>query len=209
MTAHEPGPPPADGDRPDPTSAEFFDALYAGAPDADPWRFATSRYELDRYATLDAALGDDRFDSCLELGASIGVFTARLAARCTTVDAVELSPVAATAARRRLAGHPSVTVRTDDALAFLRRRPRQRWALVTVCEVGYYFAPDPLAEVLDRVARAARRTVLVSHWTGTSPDHVLHGTEVHAVADRVLSAHGLTAHREPHDGFLLARWDRR
>jgi hypothetical protein len=57
----------------------YFDTLYAADP--DPWRFATSAYERDKYAASLAALPDPAYGSVLEIGCSIGVFTRQLAGR--------------------------------------------------------------------------------------------------------------------------------
>ncbi|MDX1541958.1 MAG: SAM-dependent methyltransferase, partial [Geminicoccaceae bacterium] len=69
--------------------ASYFDEKYAADP--DPWAFATSAYEAAKYqATLDA-LPRARYGSALELGCSIGVLTERLAARCTSLLALDVA----------------------------------------------------------------------------------------------------------------------
>ena len=54
-----------------------FEARYRLDP--DPWGYATSEYERDKYEATLAACGEGPFADALELGASIGVFTQLLA----------------------------------------------------------------------------------------------------------------------------------
>ena len=56
-----------------------FEDLYRRS--ADPWGFASSGYEAAKYAATLAALPRDRYARGLEVGCSIGVFTAALAGR--------------------------------------------------------------------------------------------------------------------------------
>ena len=48
--------------------------------DIDPWGYATSAYERAKYAATLAACGAGPFGHALELGSSIGVFSAALKA---------------------------------------------------------------------------------------------------------------------------------
>ncbi len=76
----------------------YFDALYAADP--DPWQFATSAYEREKYDATLAAL-PTRIGSAFEIGCSIGILTRRLAERCNTLLAVDVAKAALAAARRR------------------------------------------------------------------------------------------------------------
>ena len=86
--------------------AEFEDQ-YRASP--DPWGFATSEYEQAKYDATVAALGDRTYPFGLELGASIGVLTERLALRCGRLIALEPAP---TAVRRARAGATCSTARS-------------------------------------------------------------------------------------------------
>jgi Nodulation protein S (NodS) len=70
-------------------SATDFEARYRADP--DPWGYTGSDYERSKYAATLAACGDGPFAHALELGGSIGVFSALLApccgARCTRARA--------------------------------------------------------------------------------------------------------------------------
>ena len=58
-------------------SPDYFEDLYAA--DIDPWKFASSGYEREKYAQTLAALPEARYPRALEVGCSIGVLTCRQA----------------------------------------------------------------------------------------------------------------------------------
>jgi predicted TPR repeat methyltransferase len=116
----------------------YFDAIYAR--DLDPWRFATSDYERAKYHASLAALGDRRFAAGLEIGCSIGVLTAQLAARCDRLVAVDVAEAALAEARRTV---------TAENVAFANVRVPDEWPaewsarrfdLIVLSEVLYYLA---------------------------------------------------------------------
>ena len=69
-----------------------FEARYRADP--DPWGYHSSAYETAKYAATLDACGPGPFASALELGASIGVFTARLAPRCRRLITLDAAPTA-------------------------------------------------------------------------------------------------------------------
>ncbi len=122
----------------------YFEQLYARDP--DPWKFATSDYERDKYAATLAALPSRRFRRAFEVGCSIGVLTAQLAQRCDEVLAVDVSETALAQARERC---PGVTFANMD----LRDQwPDGSFDLILFSEVLYYLG-------LDGIRRVARRSV--------------------------------------------------
>jgi SAM-dependent methyltransferase len=127
-----------------------FEALYAASD--DPWNFATSPYEAEKYDATLAALGARRFGQGFEVGCSIGVLTARLAAVCDALLAVDIVPRALAAARLRnqAARHVSFEQRTipDDW-------PDQQFDLIILSEVLYFLD----AAEIDRTADLARRSL--------------------------------------------------
>ena len=86
-----------------------FEARYRA--DSDPWDYATSEYEQAKYAATLQACGPGPFAHALELGGSIGVFSALLAPRCERLDTLDAAPTAVAAARERLAQHPAAHAR--------------------------------------------------------------------------------------------------
>ena len=203
------------------TGQDFFDDVYRRSE--DPWDFATSDYEQQRYRAIVRMLDDPRilrdpgdpgvpgdprdpgdrpiYRSAFEPGCSIGVVTAMLAPRCRTLVATDLSPIAVERARARCAGFTHVDVRTgrlpDDV-------PAGPLDLVVLSEIGYYFTVDELVDVVARLRDAMTDGALLvaAHWTGSSADHVLSGHQVHAVLDGDPSL-DRTASSTP-SGYLLA-----
>ncbi|MBI5624568.1 MAG: methyltransferase domain-containing protein [Elusimicrobia bacterium] len=74
----------------------------------DPFGYEKLPYETGRLKAMEAALGDRRYASGLEIGCAEGVFTEKLAARAERLAALDVSPVALERARARLAGRPGV-----------------------------------------------------------------------------------------------------
>ena len=126
---------------------DHFDRLYASNP--DPWSFATSEYERDKYAATLSALPRSRFARCFEVGCSIGVLTRDLAARCDAVLAVDVADAALEQARARCAGLPGVTFAN---MVLPGAWPEGRFDLVIFSEVLYYLGIPGLQQ-------AARQTV--------------------------------------------------
>lgn len=147
-----------------------FEALYRAQ--GDPWGYRSSAYEDAKYhATLDAC-GPGPFASALELGASIGVFTGRLAPRCRGLVTLDAAFTAVTAAREHL-GQLGLADSVDVRLATIPDGiPPGPFDLVVASEILYYLPGPKLAETLDRLQRALQpgaRLVAV-HWRPGGPE---------------------------------------
>src|ERR1700733_13474732 len=118
-----------------------FEARYRANP--DPWGYTTSGYEQDKYAATLDACGPGPFARALELGASIGVFSAALAPRCQRLTTIDAAPTAVEIARRRLANTPGVAV-LDGAIP--GAIPAGPYDLVVASEILYYLTPGELEE---------------------------------------------------------------
>ncbi len=184
-----------------PSAPEFFEAKYQW--NADPWNFAKSEYELQRYDAIIAALAPRRYARAFEPGCSVGVLTEKLAALCDAVEAVDFSATAVARARERCAYLPHVEIRI---LSLRERMPLEGFDLVVLSEIGYYFcARDWKALVAELVGSLpSGTTLLAAHWLGESPEHQIPGDEVHAIlrAEPLL----LLQHAERHEHFRLDRW---
>ncbi len=130
----------------------YFEALCAR--DADPWRFATSPYERDKYAATLAALGPGKAVSALEVGCSIGVFTHALASRCGRLLAIDAAENALTQARIRCQGLDGVELRKMRVPAAW---PDGRFDLIILSEVLYYLS------MLPKSAQSISKPLLVHH----------------------------------------------
>lgn len=160
-------------------TAPDFEALYRSNP--DPWDYERSAYEQEKYrATLDAC-GPGPFASALELGGSIGVFSALLAPRCQRLTTLDFAPTAVGVARRRLMSHPQVRVLLgalpDDI-------PAGSFDLVVASEVLYYMREPELVRTFEllrtRMAPAAR--LVLVHWRPEGAERPLAATAVHEAA---------------------------
>ena len=141
----------------------YFDDLYALDP--DPWRFAQSDYERDKYAATLAALPRERYAAALEVGCSIGVLTRQLAGRCDALLSLDVAAAALDRARERCADRPGVR--------FERRRVPTEWPdgtfdLILLSEVVYYLDRDDVRQLAARVGAAARTgcDIVLVHWLG-------------------------------------------
>lgn len=149
--------------REDTLPLSHFEAIYERGE--DPWSFASSAYERDKYAATLAALPRARYARALEVGCSIGVFTAMLAPRCDDLLAAEPVTSALEGARLRNAGQAHVRF---SPLFMPRDWPDERFDLVVLSEVLDYLGEQDLAGV----AAALRRTlqpggdIVLVHWVG-------------------------------------------
>ncbi len=153
----------------------YFVELYRR--ESDPWKFATSAYERDKYAASLAVL-QPRYQRVLEIGCSVGVFTRRLARRCERLLAIDPSPEAIAATRERCAHLRHVETQCgavpDDF-------PCGTFDLVTFCEVGFYLEYDDLLETRERIVASLSNggEVLLVHWTPPVNGHATSAAEVH------------------------------
>ncbi|RAI56136.1 SAM-dependent methyltransferase [Roseicella frigidaeris] len=168
---------------------DYFESIYAA--DADPWRFASSEYERAKYAATLAALPRPHYGRAFEIGCSIGVLTAQLAARCDSLLAVDLAEAPLAAARARCAGLPNVAFRR---MAVPGDWPDGAFDLILLSEVVYYLDMADLARLAGRVAAALAPggEALLVHWTGET-DYPLSGD---AAAEGFIAAAGLPVIRQ-------------
>ncbi len=159
----------------------YFEALYAGDP--DPWRFATSNYEREKYAATIAALPPRRFHNGLEVGCSIGILTRQLAQRCDALLALDVAQAALAQARTHCPG-----------VQFERRAvpedwPPGRFDLIVFSEVLYYLDAAALAATAARAMAAILPggSLLLVHYLGET-DYPLTGDDA---AGRFIAAAGL------------------
>jgi SAM-dependent methyltransferase len=185
-------------------STADFEALYRADP--DPWGYNTSSYERDKYAATLAACGPGPFRRALELGSSIGIFSALLAPRCEALITVDAAPTAVAAARLRLADAPQVTVILGTIPEAI---PRERYDLVLASEILYYLAGPKLSATLavleDRLAPGGR--LVAVHWRPSGPDRPHTAAEVHDALDRQAWLRGVDCSGT--DDYLLDVLERR
>ena len=153
-----------------------FEARYRADP--DPWSYEGSAYERGKYDATLRACGDGPFDRALELGASIGVFSAALAPRCRELVTVDAAPTAVAAARRRLSDRPDVRVVLG---AVPEAIPPGPYDLVIASEVLYYLSAADLDATLTRLQElmAPGARLVAVHWRPNGPERPFTAAEVH------------------------------
>jgi SAM-dependent methyltransferase len=153
----------------------YFERLYA--TDRDPWQFETSSYEAEKYDATLAMLAGERFASGLEIGCSVGVLTAKLAAVCDALLSVDINERALGAARERCSTLSNVRF---ERMAVPSEFPDARFDFVLVSEVAYYWSDDDLQRAMDRIAEAAPGgTLELVHFLPAVDDYVRDGDAVH------------------------------
>jgi LmbE family N-acetylglucosaminyl deacetylase/SAM-dependent methyltransferase len=157
----------------------IFDAVHSESP--DPWDYTTRWYERRKRSLTLAALPQEKYQSGLEIGCSIGTLTAELAGRCASLLAVDASSTALELAAERLAPFPGVSTRQ---LTLPDEWPGGRYDLVVVSEVGYYLAPSEFEQLLERIqsSMAPGGTLLLCHWRHPVSGWELDGDSVHVLA---------------------------
>jgi trans-aconitate methyltransferase len=179
--------------------AAYFAALYAADP--DPWRFATSDYERDKYAATLAALPAKRFTEGLEVGCSIGILTRQLAARCDRLLALDVAEAALEQAR---ANCPGVTF---ERRAIPGGWPPGRFDLMVFSEVLYYLDAAGMQDTAARAIAAIQPggCMLLVHYLGET-DYPQTGDEA---AEGFIAATGLSpALQVRASGYRIDRLDR-
>jgi len=173
--------------------ATYFDDMYRRDP--DPWGFASRWYERRKYALTLAALLRRRYRRALEIGCSIGIFTAQLAVRCDDLLAVDVAAAAVDAARTRVADRPQVTV---ERRALPDEFPPGRFDLVVLAEVGYYLDAGGLDKLLAAIAGALEPDgdLVAVHWRHPVAGYPLRGDAVHAALGRTAGLTRTVAHVE-------------
>jgi SAM-dependent methyltransferase len=155
---------------------EYFETLYEQSP--DPWSFETSPYERKKYERTLGVLQGRRYRRSLEVGCSIGVFTAMLAPLCNELWAVDVSERAVAAARKRLARFPHVGV---ERRRLPEETPEGPFDLIVASEVLYYWPEEVMLAALRCFEEllAPGGVLLAVHWRKETKTYPLQGDEVH------------------------------
>jgi SAM-dependent methyltransferase len=184
-------------------SRAFFEARYQAS--SDPWQFASSAYELNRYKATLESLSRASYRRGFEPGCSVGVLTAGLARRVEHLVACDISDIAVARAKERCREFGHVEIYQCDAAA---APPEGTFDLMVFSELGYYFAIDRLQAIARQMSdrlEAGGEFVAV-HWLGHSSDHLLHGDEVHRLLGKALPCEWISGSR--HVGFRIDSWRR-
>lgn len=154
----------------------YFDAVYEAGD--DPWNFAASEYEAEKYAATLDSLPDEKYEAAFEIGCSIGVLTAKLAARCESLLAVDVSEKALRQAIKRCLAWPNVSLRL---MQVPKEFPVTDFDLILVSEVGYYLSEKDWKKTFDKIFEqlVKRGKVVLVHFTPFVHDYPQTGDDVH------------------------------
>ncbi|WP_018618583.1 class I SAM-dependent DNA methyltransferase [Spirosoma luteum] len=154
----------------------YFDRVYEA--NADPWSFATSPYEYQKYKATVDALPRAHYANAFEIGCSIGVLTQMLADRCDQLLAVDASALPLQTAREKLAAYPNVAI---QQMSIPGEFPDDTFDLVILSEVGYYLSMPDLEHARQLLVDSLRPGghLLLVHWTPFVHDYPLTGDQVH------------------------------
>jgi SAM-dependent methyltransferase len=177
----------------------YFEELYASKD--DPWGFASSPYERNKYAQSLGALSRPRYGSGLEIGCSIGVLTRLIAERCDRLLAIDIADAPLEAARRRCSDQPQVMFACGNAP---REWPEGAFDLIVLSEVIYYLDRDDLALLARRLSDSlsSEAEVLLIHWTGET-NYPLSGDEAAALFLEQIANFTRIVRQERTDKFRL------
>jgi hypothetical protein len=153
------------GRRRDTLDTDYFKGMYA--TESDPWHFATSPYERDKYAATLAALPRPHYASALDVGCSIGVFTHQLCRRCDALVGLDVVPSVLESARQRCADCRNARF---QLAAVPGAWPEGRFDLIVISEVAYYLDRPDLARLVTRVEGAVlpEADIVLVHWLGVT-----------------------------------------
>lgn len=144
---------------------------------AEPWDVDERWYEQRKRDLVLALLPRRRFERAAELGCSTGALAEVLAGRAAQVLALDSSPAAVEAARRRNAFEQHVEILRMDLPAELPGS----FDLVVVSELGYFLSPDALDELVAQVRRSLSPdgVLVLCHWRHPVRGWPVDGAEVH------------------------------
>jgi SAM-dependent methyltransferase len=188
------------------TLQAHFEALYAA--DEDPWDVRAAWYEQRKRAILLASLGKARYRGVFEPGCGNGEMSAALAARCERLLACDGAAGAVAAARRRLQGMAHDGVRIEQRALPAQLPHDERFDLVVISELAYYFDAAALAHLLARIhaTLADGGELAMCHYLHDFDDRALPTVDAHAMAGR-LPGMARSVHHRDRD-FLLEIWRR-
>ena len=164
---------------------EHLNALYAD--NADPWNFAESNYEQDKFTATRAALSRPRYKGAFELGCGNGQLARHLAPLCDTYTGMDAVEVAVETARRTLPQACFLQGFYPCAL------PKYAFDLLILSEILYFLDPSALKTLARDIATFwSRAEVICVTYLGQT-SHGLQGQEALQIFTAALDTHAFEA----------------
>lgn len=155
---------------------DYFQTLYRN--DRDPWKFATSAYEMNKYQHTLNAIPQLGYERMLELGCSIGVFTSMLFPRGKNLLAIDCAQEALDIAKRNVGADAGVLY---ECLSIPDAFPKGTFDLIVFSEMGYYLSKAALHRAQELVINAMEEKAYLClvHWRHPIAGCEWTGDEVH------------------------------
>jgi len=175
----------------------------------DPWRLTESDLEPVKYDLTLALAGEGPFTSALEIGCGEGLFTRRLAPRCSELLAVDIAASAVARARERCSNLPNVVCAPARLPA---EYPEGPFDLVVASDVLYYWTPTDLTAAIPTIeaSLAPGGHLVALHYSedlhAVSNGHAVHDT----LADQFALNHTHSEIREIGHGrtYRVDAWEK-
>ncbi len=144
-----------------PIDPDGFERLFRTS--IDPWNYRSSPFEAHKRRVLLRACGTRLYGRGLELACANGETTLRLVDRCLRLTAIDASPTAIAAARRRTRDQTSLTLGVSR---LPEQMPRGPFDLIVASEIIYYLSPNALRRLIPKIEAALApggRVVVLHH----------------------------------------------
>ena len=184
---------------------KYFEDVYAA--NDDPWNFAASKYEAEKYHATLKSLPHDNYENAFEVGCSIGILTEKLAAKCGKILAIDVSEKALAQARERCKNLPQITFRK---MSVPQEFPDNKFDLILVSEVGYYLAPEDWRAATAKLFAHLNKKgqIALVHWLPPVHDYPQTGNEVHDSFAEFAAGKMQNLHQARKQNYRIDVWEK-
>ncbi|MGB7196428.1 MAG: class I SAM-dependent methyltransferase [Collimonas pratensis] len=181
-----------------------FERLYQ--QDSDPWRLQQRWYERRKRALVLACLTQPRYQLAYEPGCGNGFMTVSLAQRCDKLISSDGAPTAVRLTKARILQEdpqPDVVVEQH----FLPRDwPSQKFDLILLNEIAYYFSPSSLDELRMKAVESlvTGGMLMLCHCRAPFADRAQSTAAVHDNFHSDAGLYSLLRYEE--EEFLIEAW---
>lgn len=185
--------------------SEYFKKVYDA--NDDPWDFETSDYEANKYKATLNALPDEKYQSALEIGCSIGVFTKLLAKRCDNLVATDVSQKALDKAIERCKNLENIHF---IKAKFPQELPQEKFSLIIVSEVAYYLSPEDWKLAMNKLFNITKENgnIVLCHWLPEVHDYPQTGDEVHKSFAKLMNGKMKNVFNKREENYRIDVWEK-